>query len=75
MATNYFAKKQNLLFNNHNVQSQAAVNIVTQPTFKDGYEEEMINLFRKIPESMKKQTFGYVMEQMEYVMHDAGIPY
>lgn len=73
MATNYYTKKQNLKFNQPMVPNQAAVNMVTSPTFQDGYEEEIINLFRKIPQTRKREAFGHVMEQMEYIMHEAEV--
>lgn len=55
------------------VTNEAAVNMASSPALKDGYEEEIINFFRRIPQTRKREAFGYVMEQLEYILHDAEV--
>lgn len=41
--------------------------------FQDGYEEELINFFRKIPEFRKREAFEMAMERLEYILDDCDV--
>lgn len=61
------------MFNNINGQKKTAMNIATESKFNNGYEEEIVNTFRQIPEYKRRQTFTILMTQMEQIINDLEV--
>ncbi|XP_043469419.1 uncharacterized protein LOC122503061 [Leptopilina heterotoma] len=74
MVTQYYNKKSKLMsIKDNKINKPQQEQHQQQHQFQDGYEEELLKMFRKIPSYAKHGVFEILMDDMEDMLHRAEV--